>query len=212
MDIAPGKLHISNTQELVRVSGHYSHTLAASVSRHEDKFDLAIVPLSDDVTARLRDLRFLDISDLAPDHVPTYQTPFASRYLVLGYPASKARVRSDGSFDIEYLLYIGEQQHPVGIARHGCTAVFHLIIDNDKKRSNNVGGRVTAPDPYGISGGVVFYLGEGLRINSGAEKLVGIAVEYAGTARKAMAATRIGVILDGLQLRHPESVARIARP
>lgn len=204
MDQARGKMHIGGESRIVSVAGHYSHTLPpdGSTSRAGDRFDLALVPLADREMEGLRDCRFLGVDELEPRELVDLRPVVGSKYLLLGYPCSKQRVR-DGVPHLEPLRFVGRARPLSEYRVRGWDPRRHLLIEYDRKRAWNLAGRVTLPKPYGLSGGGLFRVRGWVGEEPEQETLVAIAIEYAGAAGKTVIGTRISVCLEGIAQRYP---------
>lgn len=210
MDIAKGDLHIGGESQIVDISGEYSET-GDPATRDSDKFDLAILPLSQAHVSQLRDARFLSLDDLEPFETVDHRPVIGSKYLLLGFPATKQSVTRDGNVRVDPLRFVAQARPTTEYEIHGRDPSHHLLLEYNKKRGRAITGQVTLPDPYGVSGGGVFRVRGWAGEEAERETLVAIPTHYTGRVGKSVICTRIAEVLRGVMKRYPHLVSHIRR-
>lgn len=201
-DRAGGQVYVGGESRIVGISGQYSRTLGSGAGS-ADPFDLAVLPLRDSEISELRDCRFLNLEDCEIGERAIVGRPGSSKYLLLGYPFSKQKGLRDDTVLLDSMKLLAEACPDSEYTRFGKNPAGHLMIGFDKKRSANLNGVVTPPDPYGVSGGGIFRLRGWTGEEAETETLVAIAIEWTRRAGKSIIGTRIDVCLDGIRRRYP---------
>jgi hypothetical protein len=189
-----GQLYIGGESYPIRLSGNVFHTVAPAGDRARDPIDAAVVHLSSDVVANLGDHEFLDIGELdigSASRVDDY-------FLVAGFPCTKQRFVQQES-TIEAFLYpfvaLSKQSH--SYKAEALDDEHHILLSFNKKEMwRRDLGRVTAPNPYGISGGGIWWLPEYTGRTLGMPRLHALATEWHTGSRRQILGTRVGVFLE----------------
>ena len=154
-----------------------------------DPLDLAVFRLTDQQISALRAIgrQPIPITDSAhrPNPIDGLQLVFA------GYPATKLRLSfSRKSMSPQLHTITSQALTESEIAGHGWDPGLHMLVTFNRSRmTTDSGVRLTAPEPYGMSGGAVlapdritegtYLLGVGIYYDDQAHYLVGTPIEIA---------------------------------
>jgi hypothetical protein len=147
-------------------------------SRKDDKLDVAVVKLSQDLVARLHDhLLFLDHGDCNLADV----TEPKDVYTIIGYPAKKSGIDGNAVVTDQFSLS-GDGVLDYRFEELGLDPRRHIIVQLRMKRTIHYSNMLKRqpPHPEGMSGGGIFAWDKALPELSalGQPKLVGILTEY----------------------------------
>lgn len=198
-----GKLYMGIGTEVAELGGRFFSTSSGG----PDRFDLAVW--------------FLDAGLVAASGNPGYVTPDhiakvavlvePDTHIVIGFPHTKQPKRAAGrELPTVPLTHAGHALATERIRGLGYDPAFHLLIEFDKKKSYGSRGRVTSPDPYGMSGGGVWAIPQ-IFVEPAPETLfTAIAIEWR-RKEKAILASRVQPCL-ALIAREVPAVARMLMP
>lgn len=203
MDIARHQLHIGSETRIVHVKSEFSNTTSQDGNRDSDRFDLALIPLQKDEVAQMEGARFLSLDELEPSEAPDHRPILGSKYFLLGFPATRQRRTVHDTVHVDPLLFSARAMESAQYVERGWSEQQHLMIEYDKKQCWTVDGQITAPDPYGVSGGGLFRVRGWFGEEPETETLVALPIRYTGKTGKSIVATRVNVLLDGLAQRYP---------
>ena len=211
MDIARHEFYVGGESRIVAVSGRYTNTHAPGGLRANDRFDLAIIPLRESEVADLRDSRFLALEELEPSEVVDYRPTWGSKYLMVGFPATKQGKTRDNVVQVDPLRFAARARPLADYVDTHWSPRDHLIIEYDKKVAWTLNGQVTLPDPNGVSGGGLFRIRGWVGEEDERETLVAIPIEYLGKRAKAVVGTRVDHVLVGIMKEYPHLSPYIRR-
>lgn len=197
-DIANEKpLFVCGTNSFINIeeAQYYSTRKPPSGDRKDDKLDLSVVPLNEDVVNKLgHSCLFLGLDgiDAAERSEPH------SSYITIGYPGTKQPKQKENHLD--YMpMTLGMKEVPVDKYQHyGINPNTNLLLRFNKKKVHSRFRLETAPDPYGMSGGGVW------RVNSPSDcaRLVAIQHEYLHKEHLILA-TKIGLCFAKIGYHFP---------
>lgn len=180
-------------------------TVAPAENRDADRIDVGFVELSDAQVATLGNVRFLTPDDLDVTDAPSYFTYVRTKYLLLGYPASKqGKLRADLEVDPQPLAYAAQAADPSLYKSLETDPDRHLLLPFDQKAVISTEGRATAPKLDGMSGCGVWRFDSLHALPGGRDQLVGLFIEWHRGSRKVLVATRIDQCLEGVRHSVPE--------
>jgi len=169
---------LSSNNKLVDISGdllEFKYT-----TRKEDKIDLAILELDNNMAGILSGYSYLTINDIACNHISNDDH---LNYTFVGFPSTKNKVRYNSKNVKGMILsYSGNRVHDDIYAELGISPATHLAIKFRKKKLLSNSEKMTNfPDPYGMSGGGI-WLNDNFHhhpsIYEPKTKLVGIALSW----------------------------------
>lgn len=181
--------------------------LPASGNRADDEIDVAVFrPGEESVAALLaQGCRVIPLED---GGVEDESAP-GDRYVFSGFPSNRSRLHrathtlDPGAVSANCLTASNEELLALGL-----NPGTHIAVQFDRERMANPDGRqMTAPEPWGMSGGPVWKL----RRNSGDYVLVGLGTAFRSD-RNLLVATRIGAVVALLRNRFPETRAGLRAP
>lgn len=179
-------IFICGTNSLINPEAKfYSTCKLPSGDRKDDKLDLSVVPLSEDIINKLgHSCLFLGLDgiDAAERSEPN------SIYITIGYPGTK-QPKQKGNQLYYIPMTLGTIEVPVDKYQHcGINPNTNLLLRFTKKKVHNKLRLETAPNPHGMSGGGVW------RVDSPSDcaRLVAIQHEYRDSEHMIIA-TRIGL-------------------
>lgn len=156
--------------------------------RASREYDVAVCLLDEEASRRLSYAIALMPEDVA---IPAKEDRVMGRFTfaeVSGYPASRNRSRPRG-------MKIKRSNFSVGGSIEQIDEVQIRVFFNRRKKNDvGTGNSVTAPEPYGMSGGAIF----GMRLVGGENpepKLIGIAVMH-DIKKAQIIGTNIGLIME----------------
>ena len=206
MDIAKEKpLFITGTDSLINPEAQfYSTRKPLSGDRKDDKLDLAVVPLDEDIVNKLEHsclflgLDGIDTAERSEPH---------SYYITIGYPGTKQPKQKGNQLD--YIpMTLGTIEVSVGKYQHyGINPNTNLLLRFNKKKVHSKLRLETAPNPHGMSGGGVW------RVDSPSDcaRLVAIQHEYLDREHLILA-TKIGLCFDVIGYHFPNLRQYLPRP
>jgi hypothetical protein len=202
MDIAQDQFYVGAEETIVGISGRFTATVAPNGNRNDDHLDLAVLPLAEHEVRDLRSCRFLSLDELEPLERPDHRPVVGSKYLLVGYPCSKQKIGADGILNVAPMRFVANAR-PAAEYCAPWVPQDHVMIEFDKKTSWGVGGKITPPDPYGVSGGGIFRVRGLLGGGRQSERLVAIPIVYTGKSGKSVIGTRISAVLSHIAAEYP---------
>ncbi|CAB3967382.1 hypothetical protein BCO9919_02726 [Burkholderia cenocepacia] len=195
-------LYIGGERKFVKMSG-ICYRSPAPDGVLKDRFDFALMPLSDDDISSLGAVNYITEATLSKAQARSK----GHVYSVIGYPNTKNR-----GIDEQRSAAPSNRWSYFSVSRDGTEVSRkikvdgdqHIFIGYDKYSLDAAGKRVTAVRTKGVSGGAVIDLGrlsdpEALDPEASfTPRLAGLFVEY-HKDKRIMVATRIGFILDSLE-------------
>ena len=117
----------------------------------------------------------------------------SAQHVAIGFPHTKqAEYPIDGVLECNAMIHWGSGREPSEVEKLGHSPVTHIMIDFDKNDILGPGDATTSADPYGMSGGGVWYAPDPLRVGRPPWQLSAIAIEWRkGGREKAFLATRV---------------------
>lgn len=197
-----GELFIRAGTTPVRIRGtKTTPKLATGASRDRDKIDIAIIALDEASAERFPATDFLTVQELAPLGTLRHEDYF----LVAGYPGSKQRLRlREDQIDAALYPLVAVSQPASEYPLASMSPAENLLLGFNKKDTwRRDVGRLTAPDPYGMSGCGVWWLQGYTSSVLSPPRLDAIAIEWHTGRYKRMLATRMHVVIDGLKQVFP---------
>lgn len=198
-------LFVGGTDSLINPEAQfYSTRKPLSGDRKDDKLDLSVVPLSEDIVNKLgHSCLFLGLDDIDA-HERSEPT---SGYIIIGYPGTKQPKQKGNQLDYipMFLGTIGvpfNEYDPCGINPN-----TNLLLRFTKNRVHNKHRLETAPDPHGMSGGGVWRVDGSV----GRVQLVAIQHEYLHRGHLILA-TKIGLCFDVIGYHFPNLRLHLPRP
>jgi hypothetical protein len=196
-------LYVSGESDLVQLEAEALITNPDTGNRDDDKLDFAILSLSDEITAKLGNVVFINESgmlDVAPENK-------GKLYLALGFPNSKNKKANNKESKVTEnpFVYSSTLNFDEDVFNEvGATTSQHYLLDfcskHSKDENNN---KVNSIAPKGASGGALFFI-EGMNnpdnYRPDAEcigKLTGILIEN-HKPQKVIMATKISVVKNAL--------------
>ena len=186
---------------LVTLEGPSFKSIADGGDRNNDRTDVGVVVLKPELVNEIGRDSFLPVSMTDVDDTGKQ----GDIYIAMGYPAKKNEKvdlvkntfkRSPASYTANILP--DEKLAAIGVQRGS-----HLLLAFKKRHSRDTAGRdITAPDPYGMSGGPLWrfdiYTGQ-----KPASRLVGILIEWRDEVGGILA-IRIPIVLAGIAHQFPK--------
>lgn len=180
-------------------------TVAPDDDRDADRIDFGFVEMSETQVARLGNVRFVTADDLDVNDAPSYLTDLRTKYLVLGYPASKqGKLTPELEVSPRSLAYAAQAADPSLYESLGTDPDRHLLLPFDQKSVISAQGKTTAPKLEGMSGCGVWRFDSLHGLPGGRDQLVGLFIEWHRGSRKLLVATRIDQCLEGIRQVFPE--------
>jgi hypothetical protein len=201
VDLMMGKTALLDLEGTV----HFVNTPEAG--RKHDRLDLGFVALSDSLAAELATrYSFLSPEDLDVNEVLTMEVVVArAPYAFVGYPQSRNKARPGNKFKPCGAMF---SLSPAPLERYSgldLDSRTHIVANFDR---SNIGG----PEPYGISGGGVWYVGDHLILTgSQRPKLVAVAIEWR-EPEKVMVGVRISVAVSMIVAAYPDTKSLFPEP
>lgn len=173
--------------------------------RVDDRVDLAVWQADEQLTAALLaqgthpiEIESIGVGDLAES---------GDHYVFSGYPASRTRTNratreiDPGPVSANCLAVVDDRLVDLGLHR-----TTHIIGAFDRRRMANLQGQqITAPEPWGMSGGPVW------KIQGNDCCLVGVGIEYL-EGSNVLVATRLGAVVALLRASFPETRPFLSEP
>lgn len=186
---------------LVTLEGASFKSIADGGDRNNDRTDVGVVMLKPDLVDEIRRGSFLPVAMADVDDIGKQ----GDIYIAMGYPAKKNEQvdlakktfkRSPASYTANILP--DEKLSAIGVQRGS-----HLLLAFKKRHSRDTTGKdITAPDPYGMSGGPLWrfdiYTGQ-----QPSSRLVGILIEWRDEVGGILA-VRVPIVLAGIAHQFPK--------
>jgi Trypsin-like peptidase domain len=176
-------------------------------TRANDRLDVAVLRLADEQADRLvaigREPISVPVWNADDQHTP------GQTYVFSGYPASRAEFnRRERTVDLGPMSAKCVVEGEPAFGRAGVDPRTHIVAQFDRRRMMGQEGRqVTAPGPWGMSGGPVWTA----RPDSDELALVGIGIEYL-ERQNVLVGTRIGAAIALLRASDPETCSTLPTP
>ena len=196
-------LYIPGNQsgKLEMLTGGSFRSVADGGNRDNDRTDVGVVALKSDLVDKIGCDSFLPVSMTDVDDIGKA----GEIYIAMGYPATKnTKVNLvEKTFKRHVISCTANILPGKDLEKIGVSSASHLLLGFDKKHVKNTQGKdMTAPDPYGISGGPLWRFDIYTKQNP-ASRLVGILIEWRKEV-KGMLAVRIPVLIAGMAVRYPQ--------
>lgn len=171
--------------------------LPTSGKREDDKIDIAVMELADNVVADLLStFQFITLDNIGIGH----KNPDNGYYLSVGYPATKTKkVWNKNEISSVPFTYQTEINGNFDFDKSGFSPLTHIAVEFDGKvKSEKNKYAHKAPDLNGISGSGLWFLQDFATPNMVNNKqLVGLLIERVNTVKnKALIATRIELVTE----------------
>ena len=195
-------LYLGGLKKLIELNGTF---YKSGDDRKNDKFDCAIMKLSEDDLDKIDNLNFLTSDDLDPNDLLDEN----NLYFAFGYPTSQNKKKNlkDKKIKPYPLSFTGQMAKDYSYKNVRADKNIHLLISFHKQKTKDEGGKkMIAPDPYGFSGGGVWRLAnwkEFAGINQPKFKLVGILTQW-DSENAVLMATRISFLVEIIKYTYPE--------
>lgn len=188
---------------LIPVGGEVTRVFSPlAPSPAEDPVDIGIVRLGGASWFQLPESAFAGWFELDHSASPISR----NSHLVIGYPCTKQRGLLKGHELSAYAYRVSGLESPEDtykIVR--ADPQTSLLIGFEKRRTWGPGGRVTAPDLQGMSGGGIWRFGRYLTYATEPARLSAVIVEWHRTGRhKYVMGTRIRPIIAAIADRYPD--------
>lgn len=196
-------LFVGDQDGLIGLDGDITTTTLPAGGREGDKADVGIVRLSDDFVGELTNYQPLLHTNINIDE-RSIGGPPASQYLVMGYPASRARRRGAHVIGTGTFLFTSASQPRHVYDAFGVLPETHLVVQFDQKRSLTPSGQINAPKPKGVSGGAMWAFAPRIDAHPSEGKLVAIAIEDHRHPHKVIIGTRVPFYTEAIRAKYPE--------
>ncbi|MDW9381939.1 hypothetical protein [Chryseobacterium sp. JV558] len=195
----------------VKLGGEWTfNNLDKNQKRKDDKIDIAILKLDDESVDYIkRQYSFINQNQLGINH-EIKNLPY---YTAIGFPASKNRFNKyKGELKSSPFIYNTVPADEKKYKDLNCKEYENLILTYEKKRviDNQTKRKITGPDPYGISGGGVWFVPTQLVNETDIvdKKLVSILTEWS-SEKNIWISTRIDLFTEVIRQKYklglPES-------
>jgi hypothetical protein len=204
-------LHIGSGDNVVWLRGSYGSTVPPGFGdRKQDKIDIGIVRLSEEIVREMQEDEFLLLDDIY--HLDTPMN--IGHYVFAGYPCSKhKRAINEGQAKAALQPFVTDAAPIADYQDAGLDPRISLLLRFNKKNLWNSSGQVVGPDPTGISGGGVWFIGDAFATTPLKPLLAAIAVEWWWREEpKRILATKIHVVLAVIWDRFPELRPCLPKP
>lgn len=187
-DYSQSSLHVAIVgRELIPTDGRWRTTPGDKA----DEYDFAFLEVGVDIAEG-----FVDAPDL-PFAGSTHDVPNA-RYLAIGFPCSKNKPRkfvnlSESKVQASLHGYSAPLSRRFKFGRLGITSETHCAL-NFKKKVKVDGVNKTAPDPYGMSGGILLRVTDPIKCSS--EVWSGLLIKW--HKKKVIVALKSSFIVDAI--------------
>jgi len=193
-----GDLYLGGEQTPVRITGTVTSSKTPDGNRDSDKVDAAVIHLSRETVAHMEDALFLTAGEL--DVAEPRHDDF---FLVAGYPCSKQRLPRAGDTITAYLYPFVAVSKPETDYDQPLDPATHIKLGFSKGEMWRADvGRVTAPDPYGLSGCGIWWLNGYAEAHPNPPQLAGIITEWRPRAGHLLG-SRVNVLLSAVFRVHP---------
>lgn len=179
--------------------------MPSSRRREDDRLDLAIWRADEQLAASLLaqgiqpiGIELAGVEDVAES---------GNRYVFSGYPSSRTRTnRTTREIDPGPISACCEAVIDDRLLDLELQSSTHIIGSFERRRMANIDGeQITAPEPWGMSGGPVW------KIQGDSCRLAGVGIEYR-ERKNALVATRLGAVVALLRANYPETRPFLAEP
>lgn len=198
-------LFVGGTDSPIHLEGQfYSTRKPLSGERKDDKLDLSVVPLNEDIVNKLgHSCLFLGLDDIDAHE----RSELHSLYIAIGYPGTKQPKQKGNQLD-----YIPMTLGTIGVPADECQHCrinpdTNILLRFTKKKVHNKLRLETAPNPHGMSGGGVWSVNR----SSDCARLVAIQHEYLDREHMLLA-TRIGLCFHVIGDHFPNLLHHLPRP
>ena len=194
------------------IAGEFSITSKPQGERKNDKIDLALLAISDELALGLSNAYFIPESEWQLQSLPSS----INHGLMLGYPNSKNKFKNIKSQPIKLNPFLYESMlidDSSVYDKSGLSPSLHHLLDFGEKSRDTNGTIINPTSPKGVSGGGLFYMGQMKRLESHVHtkeysgKFLGILIEQR-TNINALVFTRISVIKKVLELYYSPAMSR----
>ena len=171
--------------------------LPNSNKREEDIFDFAFTKLESDVVEKLKiEYYFLRIENIELNFIPKK----GDICIVSGYPASKntkgINPNSRHVKRLPYLLWDTINLEQEVFSEINASNKFNFLVKYNKSKVKHNGMIQEGIDPYGMSGGGIWYITDPLKVTNN-KKLIGIGIQYR-SKQKVIVCTKFLLIFSAL--------------
>jgi hypothetical protein len=191
--------------KVTRLGGELTiNQMTTNEKRVDDKIDIAILKLDDESIGYVKQrYKFLDYSELGINH----KTKILPYYSAIGFPASQNKFNKyKNQLNSKPFIFTTMPADDKIYTELNCKKFLNLIVHYDKKKviEYSTNKTQTGPDPYGISGGGLWYVPtqlvqEGDKVQ---KKLVGVLTEWPIKNNKYWISTRIDVFTEIIRQKY----------
>lgn len=172
------KVGIKSKNRLVNITG-YIIDPKLHPNRAEDKIDLSLLELDEEMKSALSDLNYLTIDNIDYKHV---SDAHKINYTFIGFPATKNKLRYNSNrVKAGIFSYSANRVGNNIYEKLGISPNTHIAIKFRKNNLASSGGIINAPDLYAMSGGGI-WLNDNFHLHPSVYvpkvKLVGIALSW----------------------------------
>jgi hypothetical protein len=191
--------------KVVKLGGEWiTKSLPQGKKREEDKIDVAILKLDNESIEFVKNrYEFLQDNDIQVNH-KIIEAPL---YSAIGFPASRNKFNKyKNELKSNPFIYITHPASNEIYYQLECNTFLNIIIHYDKQNvfNHKTNQYITGPNPWGISGGGLWYVPSQL-VKSGGKiekKLVGILTEWPIKNRKYWIATKIDIYTEIIRKKY----------
>jgi len=194
--------------DLVILEGASFKSVADGGDRNDDRTDVGVVVLKSDLVDEIGRDSFLPVSMTDVDDIGKH----GDIYIAMGYPAKKnEKVNlAKKTFKRRPACYTANILPDAKLAEIGVHRGSHLLLGFKKRHSRDTTGRdITAPDPYGMSGGPLWRF-DIYTDQKPASRLVGILIEWRDEIAGILA-VRMPIVLAGIAHQYPKLAGSIPK-
>lgn len=194
-------LYLGIAGEVALVGGRFiTSAPPASGRREDDPVDLAVIVPETSGWPALPPGAAIGPDDLAPAAPP----PGRDFHLLLGYPRTRQpRELRNQSLDCAAIVHVGHAAAPGACRAASYNPEANVLLDFDKGDTYSATGKITASDPYGMSGGGIWHAPDLLTAPSPTVKLAAVAIAWRRRAKNILG-TRIGPALALIAREFPD--------
>ncbi|MHB1183222.1 MAG: hypothetical protein ACYC4A_00765 [Desulfobulbia bacterium] len=204
-------LHIGSGNKVISLQGSYASIVPPNNgNREQDKIDIGIVRLSEETVRDMQEDEFLALDDIYNSDTAT----ITGHYVFAGYPCSKhKRAIKEGEAEAALYSFAVDTAPLTDYQDAGLDPCISLLLRFNKNNLWNSSGQAVGPDPTGISGGGVWFIGDAFATTPFKPLLTAIAVEWWWRVEpKRVLATKLHVILSAIWNRFPELRSYLPKP
>lgn len=203
-------LYIGSGDKVVLLRGSYGSTVPPGTgNRKQDRIDIGIVQLSEEIVRDMQEDEFLALDD-------TYNLDTATttgHYVFTGYPHSKHKCTiKGGEAEATPYSFFAVPAPLADYQNAGLNPSISLLLRFDKQNLWRPSGRVVGPDLTGISGGGVWFMDNAFATTPLKPLLVAIAIEWWKKPPKRVLATKLHVVFSAIWFRFPELQPYLPEP